>query len=566
MALLARRPTERRTGGESEALSQSPPASPSDVKAKRTSTMPVPPSPKKSKERPTPNKINSFFHRPLKGTRRNSSVSFPQRPASPEQTKSQPKRVDTGSGSSGATLVDDRHHDVARPVKSAPAADDADDVPRTDSRAARAPGVQFALPDPPPPVDRRPSSQTRRRASIFTRTGEHVDAGVGSKARRLSVAFPDEFQVDECPLEDHFSLIARMKKKHIGEGGAATVQLMSSKTASDGKTRDKVFAVKEFRQWEEGDESQAEYERKIKSEFAIAKSLEHPNIVETYQLCYMEKRTKWYHVMEFCDHGDLNDIIRESNFSLEDRHCMFKQLMRGVEYLHSRGIAHRDLKSENLLLDKTGCLKIADFGTSEVFSGTHPGLQRCRRPSIIAADAEIKFCEPGLVGSRPYMAPELLEHRHPYDPRAIDVWSCGIVYISLILRSTPWDAAIPDPERHKNYHIYASSWERFRAAHPDLARGPVDPDGPFPDMARSRQWAVLPKGEMLRLLFGMLNPDPQARVSAKEAVGSKAVALMECCQQEGYSGDIKTRERKVMHRHLPPAKKVKGGVLGGVKS
>jgi len=400
--------------------------------------------------------------------------------------------------------------------------------------------------------DRRSSSGTKvRRPSVFAKSadGYGVDAGVGSKARRLSVHVP-QLQVEECKLEDHFTKIDRMRKKKIGTGGAAEVQEMKSKTASQGKSKEKVFAVKEFRPWEPSEESRIEYEGKIKSEFAIARSLEHPNIVSTYCLCFSDNHTKWHHVMEFCDQGDLNDMVVNNILRTdEDRKCMFKQLIRGVDYLHSRGIAHRDLKSENLLVDKHGCLKIADFGTSEVFSGQHPGLRNCRRPSLVAADAEITYCEPGLVGSRPYMAPEVLAHQHPYDPRAIDMWSCGMVYLSIMLGKTPWDEAIPDTRPgHKNYNAYAGTWDAYMERFgPDAE---PTKEGPFPKMAYTKEWMIFHADpDMLAVLFMMLHPDPKRRTTAHDAVESLAVKEMECCQQDGYSDDIKTRQRKARHNH-----------------
>ncbi|EMC93869.1 hypothetical protein BAUCODRAFT_58469, partial [Baudoinia panamericana UAMH 10762] len=373
--------------------------------------------------------------------------------------------------------------------------------------------------------------------------------GVGSKARRLSIAFPEDFEVEECPLEEHFNAISRLNKKHVGEGGAAVVQVMKSKTAGDCKAKDKLFAVKEFRPWEESEETEHEYVRKIKSEFAIAKSLEHPNIVDTYRLCYSDHRKKWFHVMEFCDQGDLNDIITRDFFSREDRDCMFKQLIRGIDYLHSRGIAHRDLKSENLLLDKNGCLKIADFGTSEVFCGKHPGFRNCRRPSLVKAEDKIKFCEPGLVGSRPYMAPELIARKEPYDPRAIDVWCCGIIYISLITGGTPWEAA---ESGVKNYEIYAGSWDDFHERFGENAM--PTKEGPFPKFAQTPQFRKFGSPDVLALVFGMLHPDPKRRITAHDALECATVVDFACCQQDGYSDDIKKRQRKALHNHIPPKK------------
>ena len=416
-----------------------------------------------------------------------------------------------------------------------------------------APGFDESMPERP--RQRRLSSGGTRRSSIFTRAAEGhyllgVDAGAGSKARRMSVAIPEELDVNEGPLEQHFNFISRLKQKNIGEGGAAVVKVMTSKTAGAQRDSQKLYAVKEFRDREPEDETENEYERKIKSEYAIAKACEHPNIIETYRLCYADKGTHWFHVMEYCDQGDLNDVIKEQFFTREDKDCMFKQLLRGIDYLHSRGIAHRDIKSENLLLAKDGCLKIADFGTSEVFSGVHPGVRQCRRPSIITEDAEIRYCKPGLVGSRPYMAPELLKHEQDYDPRGIDMWSCGIVYITLCIGGTPWHEALTD---NNNFNIYLASWDRYVERYPD---GKVEKGRQLPDFHESKKFRMLGDPELQRMVFGMLHPDPACRWSAHEALECATVTEFACCQQEGYSDDIKTRQRKALHNHLPP-KKVK---------
>ena len=424
-----------------------------------------------------------------------------------------------------------------------------------DSRTSRT-GLKWAIEGSQGLRPRRPSSPSQRRPSIYKRVdsggfAEGVDAGVGTKARQLSVHIPDEkLEVDECPLEDHFSLFSRMGKKNIGEGGAAIVQLM--KSTSVGPANDKLFAVKEFRPREVDNEAEAEYQRKIKSEYAIAKSCEHPNIVKTYRLCYAEKRSTWYHVMEYCDQGDLNDLVNLDFFTREDRDCVFKQLLRGVDFLHSRGIAHRDLKSENLLISKTGCLKIADFGTSEVFTGAHPGLRHCRRPSLVRPDATIRYCRPGLVGSRPYMAPEILQREHDYDPRAVDVWACAVVYLTLVVGGTPWPTASRDIN---NFNIYCCSWERFQATYGDEL---LLPTRPLPDFSASKQFRELGAPGCKRLVFGMLHPDPRVRWTVREALESKTVVEFPCCQQEGYSDDIRTRQRKALHHHVPPSKKARG--------
>lgn len=419
-------------------------------------------------------------------------------------------------------------------------------------------GIRFAdapYGDELPTRPRRTSSAAThgRRSSIYSKAAEGdyiegVDTGVGSKARRLSVMLPDEMHVEECRLEEHFSVLQRHNHKEIGEGGAAVVRLMKSKTAGDA-AQDRIFAVKEFRPRDPEEENEHEYERKIKSEFAISKSCKHANIVKTFRLCHTGER--WFHVMEYCELGDLNDLIQRQFFTRTDRNCMFKQLVRGIDYLHEHGIAHRDIKSENLLVNQKGCLKIGDFGTGEVFSGKHPGVRNCEQLDVIDPHEEIRLCAPGWVGSRPYMAPEIYQRTGNYDPRAADVWSAAIVYLTLCVNSTPWDAASPDC---KNFNIYCSTWDQWLGKFPD---GEIKFERPLPAFVGSKQFMQLDGQDIRTVIFGMLHVDPEKRWTIRDVLESKTVWEYECCQQDGYSDDIKKRQKKALHNHVPPAEKKK---------
>lgn len=234
--------------------------------------------------------------------------------------------------------------------------------------------------------------------------------GVGLKARRMSTTLPDDFDVATVELHDEFtsgSLLPGKRGKLVGKGATATVKLMVRK----GGSADQVFAVKEFRKKGQN-EVESEYVNKVKSEYSIAKSLHHPNIVESIRLCTHHGR--WNHVMEFCPQGEIFTLVQKRYLTLEDNLCLFKQLLRGVAYLHAHGIAHRDIKLENLLMTNEGHLKITDFGVSEVFCGEHPGVRAAHGECGINM-RDCRPCAPGICGSLPYIAPEVLEKKGEHE-------------------------------------------------------------------------------------------------------------------------------------------------------
>ncbi|KAF9119262.1 serine/threonine-protein kinase HAL4/sat4 [Mortierella sp. GBA39] len=133
-------------------------------------------------------------------------------------------------------------------------------------------------------------------------------------------------------------------------------------------------------------------------------------------------------VMEFAAGGDLFNLLTKSHppVSLHEKHCLWRQLINGVQYMHSMGVAHRDLKPENILIDGTGrILKITDFGIANVFKSVgDPIPLPCR----------------GIIGSEPYIAPEEF-YQEEYDPRAVDVWACGIIFYVMYYAAMPWARA-----------------------------------------------------------------------------------------------------------------------------
>ncbi|KAK3996315.1 kinase-like domain-containing protein [Cladorrhinum sp. PSN332] len=351
--------------------------------------------------------------------------------------------------------------------------------------------------------------------------------GTGLKARRMSLSLPDDFVVDVAELlaefeYEHHKILGRHGKA-LGRGGHAKVKQMARKGCPT-----EVVAVKEFRSKTRA-ETREEYEKKIKSEYTLSKSLNHPNVVSTIRLCIDHGR--WNHVMEYCAEGDLFSMVKEGYLKSEekekDRLCLFKQLVRGVNYLHANGIAHRDLKLENLLLTSDSALKIADFGVSEVFSGTHPGLReaggQCGKNM-----GEIRRCAPGICGSTPYMAPEVLKKEGDYDPRGVDVWSAAVVMLHFIFGGAIWAKAQVGDPGSSNYTDLVRGWNKWNDRHQD-AEGAVISEADYPHVGFADNCIKPPA--LRRVLLQMLNPNPDKRSTIAEVVNNRWVKNIECCQK-----------------------------------
>ena len=106
----------------------------------------------------------------------------------------------------------------------------------------------------------------------------------------------------------------------------------------------------------------------------------HPNILEVKEIVYGKSYGVIYIVMEFLEH-DLKVLMEnmKGQFLQNEVKCLLQQLLRGVNYLHSNWILHRDLKTSNLLLNNKGILKIADFGLAREYGSPLHALS----PSVV---------------------------------------------------------------------------------------------------------------------------------------------------------------------------------------
>ena len=161
------------------------------------------------------------------------------------------------------------------------------------------------------------------------------------------------------PFADDHGLQSKSGKfgKMLGSGAGGSVRLM--KRTGDGT----VFAVKQFRD-RHAYESEKEYNKKVTAEFCIGSTLHHGNIIETIDIVH--EKGKWYEVMEFAPF-DLFATVMTGKMGKDEITCSTLQILSSVLYLHSMGLAHRDLKLDNVVINEYGIMKLIDFGSAVVF-------------------------------------------------------------------------------------------------------------------------------------------------------------------------------------------------------
>ena len=187
----------------------------------------------------------------------------------------------------------------------------------------------------------------------------------------------------------------------LGEGMTGKVKLAVHKDTG------KQFAIKIINKSQF--DVKPDLQRKIHREIALMRLLDHPHILKLEEVC--ESPRHLYIVLEFAHHGELFDyLISRRKLTPEVGIEFFRQIIYGLDYLHTHAICHRDLKPENILLNEFDQVKIADFG-----------FARWLRTSIAETSC----------GSPHYAAPEVVRGLH-YDGRAADIWSCGVILYALL--------------------------------------------------------------------------------------------------------------------------------------
>ncbi|KAI4317927.1 hypothetical protein L6164_025753 [Bauhinia variegata] len=152
---------------------------------------------------------------------------------------------------------------------------------------------------------------------------------------------------------------------------------------------------------------------------AMRRLQHHPNIIKIHEV--LATKSKIYLIVEFAAGGELfAKISRKGRLTEPVARRYFQQLVSALCFCHQTGVAHRDLKPQNLLLDKDGNLRVSDFGLSALPEQLKNGMLHT------------------ACGTPAYTAPEILSRRS-YDGSKADAWSCGLILYVLLAGYLPFD-------------------------------------------------------------------------------------------------------------------------------
>ncbi|KAJ7233319.1 kinase-like domain-containing protein [Mycena rebaudengoi] len=285
---------------------------------------------------------------------------------------------------------------------------------KTAPTGGAAPGTAAGATVGPPPVKplqlavKKPSAAAagpEKGVATAAAMLEKKAPGGGTKEKRIStmteVQIMEKLRQVVCD-DDPKALYQKIKK--VGQGASGLVYV--AKTLAGGKK----VAIKEI--------NLARQPRKelLVNEILLMKESQHPNIVNFIESYLVTSNELWV-IMEYMEGGALTDIIENNTMEEDQISAICLAMCKGLGHLHDRSIIHRDIKSDNVLLDGQGCVKITDFGFCAKLTD-----QKSKRAT--------------MAGTPYWMAPEVVKLK-PYGEK-VDIWSLGIMAIEMIENEPPY--------------------------------------------------------------------------------------------------------------------------------
>jgi serine/threonine protein kinase len=207
-----------------------------------------------------------------------------------------------------------------------------------------------------------------------------------------------------------------------GQGGMATVYKAYQ------PSMDRYVALKVLPRFHSSD---PEFIGRFEQEAKALAQLQHPHILPVFD--YGESEGYTYFVMPLMQDGNLAELLVEERLSLQRINQIISQIGGALQYAHSRGFIHRDVKPSNILLDDSGNCTLMDFGIAKIIEGSKEFTQTG-----------------GILGTPAYMSPEQgsgqkIDHRS-------DIYSLGIILYEMVTGKPPFEAETPVAVIFKHVH------------------------------------------------------------------------------------------------------------------
>ncbi|XP_060528325.1 testis-specific serine/threonine-protein kinase 3 [Cylas formicarius] len=291
--------------------------------------------------------------------------------------------------------------------------------------------------------------------------------------------------------------------KKIGQGSYATVHLADYVDSSGPKKM--RLACKIF---DREKAPQDFLDKFFPRELEILTKIENPHIIQVHSI--LQRGPRVFIFMRYADNGDLLDFIKRNGVVPEQQaKIWFRQMISGLQYLHGKNIAHRDLKCENILLSKKFNVKLADFGFARY---------------CVDADNR-RILSQTYCGSAAYAAPEVV-NGIPYNPKLSDIWSLGIVLYIMLNASMPFDDSnlrtLLKAQMTKNWLFRSRVRATLSPTVKSLVRQLLEPDLTMRitlERVTQHEWYKTRKERPPTLMGRLVHSAPQGQLAGKSVSG-----------------------------------------------
>lgn len=236
-------------------------------------------------------------------------------------------------------------------------------------------------------------------------------------------------------------------------------------------------------------------------EIKLLQSFDHPNIVGLLEM--MVEHNQIFMIFDYLDH-DLTGLLTHPDLKLTEGHrkTIFKQLMEGMNYLHKRRVIHRDIKGSNILVDRQGVVKVADFGLARTMKVLKEGESPDYTNRVIT------------IWYRP---PELLLGSVDYG-REVDIWGVGCLLLELYTKMAAFQGTEEISQLYKIFEIMGT---------PSIESWPEIENLPWFEMLKPRinkkasfetEFKPLMSAQSFDLALKMLTLVPNSRITAEDSL------------------------------------------------